>query len=171
MEAINRNLRKLTRQYADPAQKASSLEIVATLQKSAEASKTNFPEKAEKMPEDDKAKYIALFTKDMEALSKQLADLKTAIEAGDNDKAKAQLDALNQLKNSSHKELGVKEDRRGGPGGRGGRGGPGGPGGPEGGRLQPGNDSISAGGAQAHPSQPVGSSPVPASTPASSPQP
>jgi len=127
METINRDMRKLNRQYADPAQKASSSEIVTEMQKSVEKAKTLVPPKAEKLPEAEKAKYLSTYKKDMDALETELAALKGAVDAGANDKTKAELDKINHLKMDSHKELGVK---MGGPGG-----GPRGPGG--GGRMGP----------------------------------
>ncbi len=48
MGTINRSFKKLNRQYADPAQKASSLELVAAIQKAVENSKTLTPSRAEK---------------------------------------------------------------------------------------------------------------------------
>jgi len=125
MNVINRNVRRLSRQYADPAQKASSLELVTAMQKSADTAKDLTPSKAAKLPEAEKAKYMDTYKSEMDALIKELGTLKEALDAGENDKAKAELDKINQLKNSSHKKLGVQMGGgRGGPGGR-----PGGPGG------------------------------------------
>lgn len=121
METINRDARKLSRQYSDAAQKDSSLQIVAEMQKSAEAAKGLTPSLAEKKADADKTKYMETYKKDMDSLIKELAALKDAVESGDSTKTKAELDKINQLKMSSHKELGV---RMGGPGG-----GPGGLGG------------------------------------------
>jgi soluble cytochrome b562 len=146
METINRDARKLNRQYSDPAQKDSSLQIVAEMQKSAETAKGLTPSLAEKKPEPGKAKYMETYKKDMDALIKELAALKDAVASGDSAKTKAELDKLNQLKMSSHKELGVK---MGGPGG------PGGPGGQH--RMGP-PDGANQGTDQRHPTQ---SSPAP----------
>lgn len=114
MGTINRSFKKLGRQYADAAQKDSSLELVATIQKSVENSKTLTPAKAEKSA--DKAKYMATYKKDLDDLSKELVLLKDAISADKADVAKAQLDKIGKMKTSSHKELGVGGKPRGGPG-------------------------------------------------------
>ena len=99
MEAIN--------QYADPAQKASTLELVATMQKHAETARTLTPPKAEKLTGDDQTKYVDTFHKDLDALLKEIGLLKQALTTDKTDAAKAEIDKIAQLKESSHKELGV----------------------------------------------------------------
>jgi soluble cytochrome b562 len=107
MEAINRSLRLINRQYADPAQKASTLELVATMQKHAETARTLTPPKAEKLTGDDQTKYVDTFHKDLDALLKEIGLLKQALTTDKTDAAKAEIDKIAQLKESSHKELGV----------------------------------------------------------------
>ena len=118
MSAINRSVRALSRQYADPAQKASSLELVAALQKHAATAKTLTPPKANTGTAEEKAKYVDTFHKDLDKLLVEIAALKAAIAAGKTDVAKAEIDKIGQLKASSHKELGVDMGggrKRGGP--------------------------------------------------------
>src|SRR5207302_8415605 len=100
----------------------ASVALVTEMQKSADKAKTMVPSKASKLPEAEKTKYMDTYKKDMDALNKELAALKEAVKAGENDKTKAELDKINQLKMSSHKELGVQ---MGPPGGGRGPGGPG----------------------------------------------
>src|ERR1039458_8511506 len=107
MEAINRSLRLINRQYTDPAQKASTLELVATMEKHAETARTLTPPKSQKMTGDDQAKYLDTFHKDLDALLKEIGLLNQAITAGKMDATKAEIDKISQLKDSSHKELGV----------------------------------------------------------------
>src|SRR5258705_137363 len=79
MEAINRSLRLINRQYADPAQKVSPLELLATMQKHAETARTLTPPKSEKMAAADQAKYLDTFHKDLDALLKEIGLLKQAL--------------------------------------------------------------------------------------------
>ncbi len=151
METINRDARKLNRQYSDAAQKDSSLQLVAEMQKSAETARDLTPSKAEKLSGAEKTKYLDTFKKDMDSLLTEIHSLKEAIDAGQSDKIKAELDKINQLKMSSHKELGVQM----GPG-PGGRRGPGGPGRP------PGNDQKDGGQPMA---SPTASAPKPTAAP------
>ena len=118
MEAISRSFRTLNRQYADPAQKQSSLELVDAIQKHAETAKALTPSKAEKMSGDEQAKYLDKFHNHLDELIKEIGALKAAIAADKTDVAKVEMDKITQLRNSSHKDLGVEM------GGRGKRGGP-----------------------------------------------
>ena len=107
MEAINRSLRLINRQYADPAQKASTMELIATMQKHAETARTLTPPKSDKMAAADQTKYLDAFHKDLDALIKEIGLLKQAITAGKVDATKTEIDKIKQLEDSSHKELGV----------------------------------------------------------------
>jgi soluble cytochrome b562 len=116
MEAINHNFRLVNRQYADPTQKASTLEFVAAMQQHAEKARTLTPPKADKLSGDEQAKYLDMFHNDIDALIKEIGALQQAIAADKLDVAKAEIDKIKQLKGSSHKELGVGEDHgHGGP--------------------------------------------------------
>ena len=112
MEAINRSLRLISRQYADLAQKPSTLDLVATMQKHAETARTLTPPKSEKMPTADQAKYLDTFHKDLDALLKEIGLLKQVLAADKTDAAKAEIDKIKQLEDSSHKELGVGGGRK-----------------------------------------------------------
>src|SRR5690242_15313765 len=72
MKAINRSLRLINRQYADVAQRASTLELVSTMQKHAETARTLTPPEADKMAAADQAKYLDTFHKDLDALIKEI---------------------------------------------------------------------------------------------------
>jgi hypothetical protein len=118
MDGINRSVRALNRQYTDPSKKASSLELVAALQKHAETAKTLPPPKANTGTAEEKTKYLDTFHKDLDKLLVEIAALKDAIAADKTDVAKAEIDKIGQLKASSHKELGVDlggGGKRGGP--------------------------------------------------------
>jgi hypothetical protein len=107
MESMNRSFRSVGRQYADPAQKASTLSLVADMQKHAQKARTLTPPKADKLSGDEQTKYVDTFHKDLDALLKEIGNLQLAIIADQTDVAKAEIDKIAQLKGSSHKELGV----------------------------------------------------------------
>jgi len=116
MEGMNRSLRQINRQYTNLTQKASTLELVATMQKHAETARTLTPPKANKLTGDDQTKYLDTFHKDLDAVIKEMGLLQQAIASDKTDVAKAEIDKIKQLENSSHKELGVGEGhKRGGP--------------------------------------------------------
>jgi soluble cytochrome b562 len=114
MEAINRSVRQLGRQIADPAQKASSLALAAEIQKHATTARSLTPSHAQKLTGDEKARYTATFQKNLDALLKELGALKDALASDKFDVAKAELQKIGQLKNASHKELGVEMGPPGG---------------------------------------------------------
>lgn len=107
MEGIGRSFRKLTRQYAEAAQKSSTLDLVAEMQKHVATAKTLTPSKAEKLSGDERKKYLAAFHTDLEELTNELTALKTALQAGQNDKVKIEIEKIAKLKSTSHRELGV----------------------------------------------------------------
>lgn len=116
MEAMNRSLRLINRQYTDLTLKTNTLDLVAQLQKHAETARTLTPPKADKLTGDDQTKYIDTFHKDLDALIKEIGLLKQAITTDKTDAAKAEIDKIKQLEESSHKELGVGQGRKhGGP--------------------------------------------------------
>lgn len=117
MEAINHNFRLVNRQYTDPAQKASTLRLIAEMQTHAEKARTLTPPRAGKLAGDDQTKYVNTFHKDLAALIKEMGALQQAVAADKVDVAKAEIDKIAHLKDASHKELGVGDDHKhkGGP--------------------------------------------------------
>lgn len=111
MQALNTAVRKANRHYADPAKKDATLELVAEMQKQAETCKTLAPLRAGKLTGDDKTKFMAQYQKHLDTLLGDIATLKAAIAAGKTDDAKAVLDKIGSLKESSHKDLGVEEKK------------------------------------------------------------
>jgi len=112
MQALNAACRKVNRRYEDPSKKDATLELIAEIQQHAETCKKLTPKKAEKLTGDEKAKYLATYQKHLDALLKDVAALKDAIAAGKTADAKAVLDKIGQMKESSHKELGVEEKKK-----------------------------------------------------------
>ena len=108
MEAMNRNLRMLNRQYASVGQKRTSLELVAAMQKHAEKARTLTPAKADKLTGDEKTRFVDAFHKHLDELLKEIANLKDAISDDKTDVAKEEIEKIQQLRDSSHKELGVE---------------------------------------------------------------
>jgi cytochrome b562 len=104
---MNKNLRQLSHQYKDPAQKDSSLALVASMQKHAQTARTMTPPKAEKLTGDAQARLLDTFHKDLDGLIKEIAALKDAIANNQIDTAKAEIDKIRGLKDSGHHDLGV----------------------------------------------------------------
>ncbi|HEY4989011.1 MAG TPA: cytochrome b562 [Opitutaceae bacterium] len=105
MTKMNKAFRKLRKQVADPAQTASSLDLVATMQEAAKESLDLTPEKAADIPDDQKAKFMADYKAGIRAMQDELAKLSDALTAGKNaDAAKIVADMFD-LEKKSHKEF------------------------------------------------------------------
>ncbi|HTS18667.1 MAG TPA: cytochrome b562 [Verrucomicrobiae bacterium] len=115
MEAMNHAFRLVNRQYTDVSQKTSTLALVAEMQKHAETAKTLTPPKAAKLAGDPQTKYLDAFRNDLNKLIVEIKALNQAITADQVDLAKAEIQKIGQLKESSHKEMGVESGRHHGP--------------------------------------------------------
>src|SRR5271169_2137669 len=81
MEGMNHALRLVNRQYTDPAQKVSTLALVAEMQKHAETARTLTPPKAARMSGDQQTQYLDTFHNDLDKLITEITALKQAITA------------------------------------------------------------------------------------------
>ena len=111
MEALNSAVRKANRHYADAAKKDSTLTLIAEMQAHVQAAKKLSPSKAAKLTGAEKTKYVATYQKNLDDLLADIATLKDAVAGGNADLAKLQLEKIGQLKESSHKELGIEEKK------------------------------------------------------------
>lgn len=111
MEAMNRSFRTLNRQSADPAQKAANLELVASMQKNLETSRTMLPEKVGELSGAEKDKYLENYASYLDKLATELEALRVALDTDKPETVKTSLDTIRKLKNESHKALGVEEER------------------------------------------------------------
>lgn len=115
MEGMNHALRLVNRQYADPAQKASTLALIAEMEKHAQTAKTLTPSKAAKMSGDQQTQYLDAFHSDLDKLITEIGALKQAVTADQIEVARAEIEKISQLKESSHKQLGVGGGKHHGP--------------------------------------------------------
>lgn len=107
MDDMNGAFRKLRRQINDASANASSLELVAKLRKASEESAKLVPEKAAKLPEAERAKFVADYEAKMKEFIAEVDKLKAALEVGKNEEAAAVLNKLGSLQKSGHREFRV----------------------------------------------------------------
>lgn len=112
MEAMNRNFRRVNRQAADPAQKDSTLQLVAAMRGNVEKAKTLIPPQAEKLDGEKKTDFLKKYQDYLDKLGKEIDDLESALKEDNADKVKSQLDTIRELKKTSHKDLGVEDEKR-----------------------------------------------------------
>jgi len=105
MKTMNRAFRQLKKQAGDAAQNASSLALVAQMEKAAAASAELTPEKAADLPEKDRAAFEADFKAKMRNFSDALGKLEAALKAGDNAAAAKLVADLGAQERAGHKEF------------------------------------------------------------------
>ena len=105
MGAIGRAFKALQKQVKDPAQNASSLQLVQQFQVHAATAKGMLPDKIAKAPESDRPKLIADYRKMMNSLLRDSLDLEDQLMDNQNDKAAKTLDGMNELQTEGHKEF------------------------------------------------------------------
>jgi soluble cytochrome b562 len=105
MDRMGKAFRKLKKQVADPAQNASSLELLATMENAAKEAVGFTPEKAEDIPVDQRAKFVEDFKAGVRAMQGEFAKLRTALTAGENDDAAKIVAEMVELEKKDHKEF------------------------------------------------------------------
>ncbi|MBC8008611.1 MAG: hypothetical protein H7067_00765 [Burkholderiales bacterium] len=103
MSAMRGAFNKLRKQIADPASNASSLELVAKLLAASEKSVTEIPARAEKVPEAERAQFVADYQAKMKEFVAEVQKLEAALKAGDNTEAAAVLAKLGAMQKEGHK--------------------------------------------------------------------
>jgi soluble cytochrome b562 len=87
MDKVSKAFRKLRKQVADPTQNASSLDLLATMQAALKEAVDLTPEKADDVPADQRAKFIADYKAGIQGMLDEFTKLGDALTAGKNDDA------------------------------------------------------------------------------------
>lgn len=105
MDRMGKAFRKLRKQVADPAQNASSLQLLSTMEDAAKEAIDLTPAKAEDIPADQKAKFVDDFKAGIKSLQDLFAKLRDALTAGNNDDAVKIVADMAALEKKDHKEF------------------------------------------------------------------
>jgi ABC-type transporter MlaC component len=111
MKAMNKALRTLKRQIADPTKKDANLELLTAIKKSVEASHKLEPAKTKSIPEAERKAYVEKYKEQVGALDKTFDKLAAAIKADKADEAKTLMDELGKLKEKGHKDFTDEEEK------------------------------------------------------------
>lgn len=103
MEKINSAWRRLRRQVEDPAQNASSLELVARIREAAKGTEKMKPAKLEEVPEAERAKFLAEYRASLKKFAGQLDALEAALKGNRNAEAQQVIVAIGDHQKASHK--------------------------------------------------------------------
>jgi len=109
MSAMNKALRTVKRQAADPAKKADNLELIGKIKEHIAASLKFEPAKTKDQPADNKPKYLDKYKEQMAGLDKAVDELKAAIEAGNGEAATKVFEKLGEIKEKGHKDFAPEE--------------------------------------------------------------
>jgi len=104
MEVIGKTFRSLRRAVRDPDKNAEAAEMAGTMLEAAQVSIDHKPTWTADQPADEQAAFVAGYKKEMEKFIQLLTDLKTALEADNNERANELVEALRDQQRSSHKE-------------------------------------------------------------------
>lgn len=110
MTGMNKSLRMLKRQVADPAKKADNLTLVAKIKGHVDAALKLEPAKTKDVPAADKPAYLEKFKQELTELKKTYDDLETALKGDKPDDAKKIFEKLSEQKEKGHKDFGVDEE-------------------------------------------------------------
>ncbi len=105
MEKMAGAYRKLRRQVTDPAQNATSLELVATIKAGATEARKSTPLKAADLPEAERAAFVGNFQKKMDEFLDVAGRLEDALKAGNNEEAARLVAELGKIQKADHKEF------------------------------------------------------------------
>lgn len=105
MKLIARDLKTLSGQISDTAQKDSSMELIAAIRKNITAAKTEKSGPASELSGTKLEEYQKRFTKGLGELEDRFGKLSEAIKAGESAKISALLGEINTLKKDYHKVL------------------------------------------------------------------
>jgi soluble cytochrome b562 len=105
MERVGKAFRKLKRQVADPAQNASSLQLLSTMQDAMKEAVNLTPAKAADLPVDQRSKFIEDFKVGIKGMQDEFSKLADALSAGRNADAVKIVDEIGDLEKKDHKEF------------------------------------------------------------------
>jgi len=109
MSAMNKALRTVKRQAADPTKKAENLELIAKMKATCDAGAKFEPAKTKDQPAGDKPAYLEKYKAQMTDLGKAIDELKAAVESGNADAAQKVFEKLSEIKEKGHKDFGADE--------------------------------------------------------------
>jgi len=105
MDVMDRSLRLLRRTLRDASRNEESLKTVSLLQQATLMSKDMTPAMTEKLPEGDRAAFVADYRRDMAKLLIQTVELEIALLDGNNAKAQELYDAIKATEDPGHEKF------------------------------------------------------------------
>jgi soluble cytochrome b562 len=111
MESIDEGMKKLSRSLRKADQNEASLKVIDTIIGLARECKEMTPSHAAKLKDAERAKFIEDYRKSMTQLIDGMEQMKKAVVAGDNDKAKEIRKSLKDMEEDGHDKFMESDDR------------------------------------------------------------
>lgn len=111
MKTMNKSLRTLKKQVADPAKKDENLQLLATIKKSLDESAKLEPMKTKDVPAADKAAYLEKYKTELTDLGKTFDEVEAALKADKPDDAKKAFEKISEQKDKGHKDFAPEDDK------------------------------------------------------------
>ena len=111
MEIIDEGMKKLKRTIRKADENPTSIKVCGEIVEAATACRDMAPSKAAKLPEADRKKFIDDYQASMTKLIDTMGEMKKALEAGDNDKAKAIHKTLKDQEEDGHDKF-MEDDQK-----------------------------------------------------------
>ena len=112
MEDIDELLKKLRKTCRKAESNEESLKLLTEIQELMVKSKAMVPSKAAKLPEADRAKFVADYRKEMAATIGMFLDMEQAILSGDNGKAQEIYKAITEREDKDHDQFMQKDEKK-----------------------------------------------------------
>src|SRR4051812_9978351 len=112
MEDIDELLKKLRKSCRKPETNEESLKLLTEIQELMVKSKALVPTRAAKVPEADRAKFIADYRKEMAGTISQFLEMESAILSGDNAKAQDIYKAIVEREDKDHDLFMQKDEKK-----------------------------------------------------------
>jgi hypothetical protein len=105
MDRVGKAFRKLRKQVADPAQNASSLQLLATMDDALKDALDLTPAKAQDLPEDQRPKFVEDYKAGIKGMQDEFSKLRDALTAGKNDDAAKVVADIVAAEKKDHKDF------------------------------------------------------------------
>jgi soluble cytochrome b562 len=109
MKAMGKNLKQLKGQIADATKQQSTVDLLESAKKNADAAKKLTPSKAKDVPEADRAKFVTDYQAAIDKLIGQLGKIEDAVKAGKYDDAQKLFGEIGMIKREGHEKFAPKD--------------------------------------------------------------
>jgi soluble cytochrome b562 len=109
MKAMGKNLKQIKGQLADATKQQSTVDLLESAKKNADAAKKLTPSKAKDVPEADRAKFVTDYQAAIDKLIGQLGKIEDAVKAGKYDDAQKLYGELGMIKREGHEKFAPKD--------------------------------------------------------------